>query len=466
MRSLLSCLLLSVVVASSAVAPSYGADADETEKFLLAAEIADGETTEVTVTLELGGDWIDAEATGTKKLPLTVTGELQYTEQLLSWDADATQPLRSLRTYQTAKAKIQKGKEGMVRELPEAKRLVVAEMRDEHAVLVGDKTPLTRDQFDLINIVGNSLALNRLLPGREMAEGESWDHDTGAIAALLGMDHVAACGVRSVVMGCEHHQVQIRMAGTIHGTVDGAPTEMELRGAYLFHQQQKRVTKFNLAIQEVRTASQIVPGLDVVAKVSVSIEPSDETLTETSSDNDHFSKAARDISQPLANTLLYEAPQSGYRFLHNHAWYDVTAEQSDLVSLRSLHNGNWTAHCNVTTLPARSEGNETVLEDFEHDVRTSLGENLEQVTASTEWTTAQGHTCMGVIATGSTGEVPIEWRYYLIASPGLPRVSLAVTIEKSQIEQFEDADRQMIDSLELLEKVSATASKPAKQSKR
>ena len=110
-------------------------------------------------------------------------------------------------------------------------------------------------------------------------------------------------------------------------------------------------------------------------------------------------------------------------------------------------------------MPARSEGNETTLEDFEHDVRESLGDNVETVTASTEWMTAQGHTCFGVIATGSVEEVPIEWRYYLIASPGLPRVTLAVTIEKAQLEQFDDADRQMVDSLELLEKVSATASK-------
>ena len=463
MRSLLSCLLL-LVVGSSATTPTYGADA---EKFLLAADLADGETTNVTVTLKVGGDLIVREEKGNKKLPLTVAGELRYVEQLQGESSDPAQPIRSCRIYETATAKIQVDKRGIERELPEAKRSIVAEVREGRAVLMGANVPLTRDQFDLVNIVGNSLALNRLLPGDELAEGDSWDHDAADIGALLGMDHVAACGIRSVVMGCEHQQVKIRMAGTVHGTIDGAPTEMQLRGAYLFHQEQKRVTKLNLAIQEERTASQIVPGLDVVAKISVMVEPITETLPKSLSEKfgEDFSEAARDVSQPLANKLRYEAPQHGYQFLHDHAWY-VTAEQSDLVSMRSLHGGNQTAHCNVTTLPARSEGNETSLKDFEHDVRTSLGDSLETVTASTEWMTAQGHTCLGIVATGSVAEVPIEWRYYLLASPGLPRVSLAVTIEQEQLEQFDDADRQMVDSLELLEKVPATASKPVKQSKR
>ncbi len=451
MRFLLCCLLLSVCV----VTPT---SAEEETKFLLAAELADGDTSTVTVTLEVGGDLVAIEEKGTKKYPLTVAAELRYTEQLLTWTADADQPIRSFRQYETATAKTQVDEGGLQRELPESKRSVVAEVRAGRAVLAGAETPLTRDQFDLINAIGNSLALNRLLPESELAESESWDHEADAIGALLGKDHVAGCEVRSVVTGNKLHQVQIRLAGTVHGTIDGAPTEMQLRGAYLFHQQHHRITKFNLAIKELRTASQIVPGLDVVAKFSVTVEPSSVELPE------NFGEAFGDVSQPLAGTLRYESSQQGYQFLHDCAWY-VTAEQSDLVSLRSLQEGNLTAHCNVTTLPARSEGRETTLKEFESDVRDSLGKNLETVSASTQWTTAQGHECFGVVAQGQVENVPIEWRYYLVASPGLPRVSLGVTIEQSQLELFDDADRQIVDSLELLA-TPAMAQKPTKQHSR
>ena len=453
MRLLLSCLLLLVLTGSPC-------GAEEAARYLLASDLTAGDTTRVQVTLEVGGDLLIAEEKSgeTKKLPLTVSGQLNYTEQLLDWSDDAQQVTRSWREYESATAKIQVDKSGIQRDLPPGKRSVIAEIRGGRAVLDGASQRLTRDQFDLVNVVGNSLSLNHLLPGRELAEGDDWDHDADEIGALLGMDHVAVCEVRSVVTGSEHRQVQIRMAGTVHGTIDGAPTEIEVRGAYLYHQIYKRVTKFNLAIKESRTASPIVPGLDIVAKVSLTVAPAKESLTSK------ISERALDVTKPLNTMLSYDATQLGYRFLHDRAWY-VTSESSDLISLRSLHNGSQTSHCNVTTLPARSAGRETTLQQFERDVRKSLGERLETVTASTGWKTVQGHDCLGVVAQGNVEEVPIEWRYYLVSAPDLPRISVAVTLKQSVLQQFSDADRQIIDSLELLPKAKTASMRKKKRNR-
>ena len=78
------------------------------------------------------------------------------------------------------------------------------------------------------------------------------------------------------------------------------------------------------------------------------------------------------------------------------------------------------------------------------------------MTASRQWTTSQGNTCLGVVALGKVEDVPVQWRYYLIAAPGLPRVSIALTVEQSLIDKFADADRQLIDSLELFPLVSTS----------
>lgn len=448
MRSLLSCFVILISTVTTCVAA-------EKPTYLLAPELAEGDTSSVKVTLEVGGDMLLTEEKVERELPLTVTGELAYLEQLICWSPETNELARSVRKYQTANAKIQIDQGGIVRDLPTEKTSVAAELRDGKAHLACINAPLTRDQFDLVNVVGNSLALNRLLPGSKLSEGESWKHDNQSIGALLGMDNVAVCEVTSVITGCVNRQVQIRMAGTVHGTIDGAPTEMELRAAYLFHEKLKRVTKFNLAIKEKRTKSQVVPGLDVVAKVSVTVAPTTDKL---GIDDEQLS----DTTKPLSAVLSYEAPQRGYSFLHDAAWY-VIAEQSDRVSLRSLQNGNQTSHCSLSTLPARSEGRETSLEEFERDVRKSLGEHLNTVSASTNWITEQGHQCLGVVAEGEIEGVPIEWRSYLISSPDLPRVSLSVTIEQSQVEQFNDADRQIVDSLELAQPATTTAEKSTKK---
>ena len=418
--------------------------------YLLETKCKEGDSWIASVDLQVGGDQIIPELSGDKKFPLSVSAQLKYEEQLLAWSGDEV--ARSLRYYDTVAVKIQKEGGGTECYLRADSKLVVAEIRNQRAAFNGSEKPMSRQQLDLVNVVGNTLALQRLLPGRNLAEGDSWDHTAAAIGPLLGLDYVAVCEVSSVVTGEKHDQVQIRLVGTVHGTVDGAPTEMELRGAYLFHQRQKRITKFNLAIKELRTASEIVPGLDIVAKVSITLEPVSKRSKMTASQI----KQASNLSDPLERELVYDARTQGFRFKHDVNWY-VTGEQRELVSLRCMHRGDLVAHCNISTLPARSEGRFTSLDQFERDVRTSLGDSLESVAAATNWTTPQGYECLGVVAKGKVEDVPIEWRYYLIAADGLPRVSLAVTVEQSQLEQFKDGDRQLVDSLELMPAENETA---------
>lgn len=427
------------------------------EGFLLEPDLDTRATSTVTVELEVGGDLVAQGEKTLETLPMSVVGRLVYQERPVKWSPHAKEVARSVRRYQEASATIKVKDTALERTLPPNLSEVAAEIRDGYVTLNSLADRLTREQHDLLGVMGSSLAIDRLLPCREVAEGEGWDHELAAIAPLLGMDHVAVCEVRSVVTGESHDQVQIRLAGTVHGTIDGAPTEIDLRGAYLYHLKWNRITKFNLAIKEKRTASEVVPGLDTVAQVKLTIAPA--TKEERIGD-DLFAKA-KDVSRPLRRELLYEAPQLGFRFLHDAAWY-TTGEQSDVLSFRLLQDGSLTAHCNVSTLPPRSAGRETTLEQFERDVRTSIGESLEKVTKSTQWTTSLGNSCLGVIAEGKVEGVPVEWRYYLVWAPDLPRVTLALTVEQSLVKQFADADRQLIDSLELLprEPHATTAGRP------
>jgi hypothetical protein len=425
--------------------------------YLLKPKLSTSATTTVSIDLEMGGQLLSQEAGKIESQPVSVVAKVRYHERLVQWTPEATAAARSVRQYEEASATIKVEDEGTHDSLPANRRTLAVEIRDGYVAIDSLSEPLTRKQFDLVNIDGNSLALDRLLPGREIAEGENWSHDRAAIAPLLDMDHVAVCEVSSVVTGETNNQVQIRLAGTVHGTVGGAPTEIELRGAYLFHLDLQRITKFNLAIQEKRTPSEVVPGLDIVAQIKMTITPaaaSDRLSTE-------LAAQVSDTSRPLRRALLYDGRQQGFQFLHDAAWY-IMNEQTDILSLSFLQEGNRTGHCKLSTLPSRSADRGTTLEEFERDVRASIGTHLERVTASREWTTSQGNTCLGVVAIGKMEDVPMQWRYYLIAAPDVPRVSIALTVEQSLIERFADADRQLVDSMELLPLSSTTtAARPS-----
>jgi hypothetical protein len=449
---------------------AYAAPASDTF-YLLEPNLKAGLQSIIEIELKVGGDLLVQENTpseppadssiqkipATEKLPMSVVAKLRYEEQMLAWSAKDVS--RSLRYYDTAQATFKVGAENLKRTMPDSQRLVLTEIRDSLVTMNGLNAPLTRNQIDLLHVVGDTLVLDRLLPGQRLAEGENWNHDAETIGALLGMDNVADCEVSSVISGEAQGQVRILLAGSVHGSIDGAATELDLRGEYLFDQAQKRISRFNLAIKEHRKTGPVTPGLDIVANLTLKVTPK-QTLSHLSNKPTGLTK---NLAVPINHELLYYSPQNGVRFRHDDHWY-ITAESRKQLALRRLQGSTLVAHCNITTLPARSTGRQTTLEQFEREIRQALGDHLDEVSAAKEWNTATGHHCLGIFVNGKTKEVPLQWRFYLIATDDMPRVSLTVTIEQAQLDEFADADRLLVDSLQLTGKqVPETASKPGKR---
>lgn len=450
-------LVLALIVAAAFARPLRGAEATSGPAYDLTARLKPGDVANISATLDVGGELIlpakpDAEET---KMPLNVTAKMTYVEQILAWSADSAAASRSIRRYSDAGATIKTDNSGIERSLPADRRVIVAEVSGQGAALGGLDGPLKREEFDLIDIEGNTLALDRLLPGKSLREGEGWDHDAAVMGALLGMDHVAVCEVRSVVTGEANRQVQIRMAGTVQGTVDGAAAELELRAAYLYHLDRGRITKFNLAIKQNCKAGDVTSGLDVVAKLSLILAP---VAGASSSFDAATLKQAADMKPADLRALVVDAPERGYRFRHDNSWF-VVNQQRELMSLRLLDEGEFLAHCNVVTSPPRPVDKPKTLPDFEKEVCDALGDKVGKVAAATEWTAPTGCRCLGVFVDGTVNDVEMQWRYYHISGTDLPQVTLSVTVEQAVLERFADADRPLVDSLELVELPSKTASK-------
>jgi hypothetical protein len=446
--------LLLIAACSAQISGSLAPCFASKPTFLLQSRLSAGDRAIIEADLDVGGHLVvpqnqQGDETGQKttsptRLPMSVVAGVRYQQHVVSWSPESDEPGRSLRYYEKAQATIKVAEGGTERSLAEDARLVVTEIRDQRPALAGLYVPLTREEHDLINIAGNPIALDRLLPGKLLAEGDQWKHDASVIGALLGLEHTAVSEVTSVVIGEKNHQVQVRIAGTVHGTIDGAATEMSLQGAYLFHLQHGRITKFNLAIEELRSPGAVAPGLDIVAKLKLTIAPCQSLA--------HIRPKALQLAQkqtePIRRELIYRSPDRGFEFNHNTDWY-VTANGRDLLALGQLREGELVAHCNITILPPRAKGRETELNQFERDIRQSLGKHFKEVAAANQWTTPAGHQCLGIIVNGEIQGVPLQWRYYLIASPDLPRVSLAFTLEQPKEGLFADSDRSIVDSMKL-----------------
>jgi len=445
-----------------------------------------GDITHVTIELEVGGD-LQVRSANDKSgiqdkeeakqeiqnLPMSVSATLAYDERRLDPpgnDSEDGPPARSLRYYNRATAVIKVDDGGQKPTLPENRRLILVQPVGERTILASPHGPLERAQLDLIDVVGNSLQLESLLPKSPVAEGDTWPQDQATMARLLTLDSIAVCEMESVLAKFNNQYAQIRMAGTVHGTSDGAATELEVRGVYIFNRKQGQITRLNLAIKEKRSLGDATPGFDVVAKLRMKIEPREESA--------HLTEevvAALPLAETTSlDTLLHVAKEQGFRLDHDRQWY-MTGEDREAVTFRRIDVSGLVAQCTLTRLPPKSADRQTTLEQFEKDVRFSLGKRFGQLVSSDQWTNRHGHSCFRLTVRGQVEKLPVEWHYYLIA-PQSPeslqeghRVSMAVTIEGTMVDQLAKADRALVEALELLPMQNGsteTAAKPVKASVR
>jgi hypothetical protein len=269
--------------------------------------------------------------------------------------------------------------------------------------------------------------------------------------------------VQSVLEEFNADFAKVRFAGTVHGTADGAATQQDVRGVYLFDRRQHRVSRLNLAVHETRAIGAATPGLDAVAKVQISIAPLKKSAH---LGDDAVAKLKRQSRTP-ARELSFEAPTLGFRVRHDRNWY-VTAEGREAVTFRRIDNSDLVAQCTLTLLQSKSEGRQTSLEQFQKDVTFNLGKGFGELVSARQWQNEAGLYCYEVIARGHVEELPVEWHYYLAAPASGPRVSVVVTIEKPMVERLATADRDLVESLQLFPALppAKTAAQPTSESRR
>jgi hypothetical protein len=445
-----------VVLALVVVACDQRLFADVVGKYSLHSERRAGEVTRVEVALQVGGD-LKLVSDGKKKtLPMSVVANLTYDEQLLALDGEL--PVRSIRFYDEARAVIKVDKGGETPALDPGRRLIAVEKPARTApVLYCPAAALSREELDLVDVPGNTLLVDRLLPTEPLAVGESWKLSDQTLADLLCLEAVSWTDVKSVFNQIADGVAEITSAGSLSGAVGGVSTEIQLKAKCRFDLNEKRITYLALLIKEKRAVGHIGPGLDTVAKLIVKINPAagSDNLTAEAIDN-----VPAALSPELSN-LSYTAQGGQFHLLHDRRWF-LTSDDPKLAVFRLVDRGELVAQCNISAIAAGQKKLVTLAE-FQRDVQNSLGKNFGQFASASQTTHEAGYTVLRVVARGAVSQLPIEWVYYLIADGKGHKVSLAFTLEESLQDRFAQSDRALANAVRLAEPKAETAAKPSRQ---
>lgn len=416
---------------------------------------AAGSIDHVGAVLEVEGK---AKYTGEEKVEtpkMSVVASLLYDERTLEIPTTSTGCLRSLRFYDRADAKINVGDVGLKPALRDQRRLIGVKIDGSKATLFSPNGSLSRDELDLIDLVGDSLLVDGFLPERPVARGESWTHRDSLIAALLGLDKLKTNDVRSTLGEINDASALVDVAGRVEGAVDGVTTRIEIKGKYRFNRKTGRIDWFGLLVHENRDVGHVAQGLDVVARLKMQIEPRDrsERLEDAAIEGLDLEPTA------AATQLTCESAERDWQFLHDRRWYLVTSEH-DLTVLRMIDRGELVAQCNVAPLPRVEPGKQATLEQFQTDVKNALGKQFGQFVKASQRANEKDYRVLSVVAQGLVSELPIQWHYYLIADEQGRQVVFAFTVEASLAERLGQSDQDVVDSFTFVDE--GVARRPAR----
>ncbi|MBN2475844.1 MAG: hypothetical protein JXB62_14625 [Pirellulales bacterium] len=431
------------------------ADSPQTSvKYVLQGVRKPGDTDRVVIRLEVGGDVLQAVETEIHRMKLSVVCDLSYDEKVLQLPNASDGRARSIRHYDQVDPVIKVEDDGMKPVLRPQRRLIGVQVDPPKVTLFSPNGKLTRDELELVDILGNSLLLEQLLPEGPVAVGESWSHDEKLILALLGMDVASRVDVQSKLTEVTGTAARFELSGRVEGALCGAATEIELKAKYRFDRRTRRIDWLGLLIQEKRGVGHVKRGVDVVARLQVRISPeaTPAALTEA---------ALEDLSlQPTAalEPLSYQSAEGGWQLTHDRRWH-LIGENPDLAVLRMVDRGELIAQCNVSPLPKLAANKEVPLSAFQDDVRKALGESFGEFIEAAQWASDADHRIYRVVVQGKVAELPIQWHYYLVSDKHGRQVAFAFSVEGNLVDRLDDADQKLVDSLRFLEPKVASSGK-------
>ena len=439
-------LLCCVLLGMAAAMPAAAADAKST--FTFRAEREPGQIDRVAVLLEVGGETKYLDDGKPKRDKMSVTCSLDYFEKTLEVPTEAGGVRRSIRDYQKVAVVVKVGDGQFEPALRPEHRLIGVEAAKQTTLLFSPAGSLTRDELDAIDIQGNSLLVDRMLPDKSVAVGDQWEHSEQLMAALLGLDEVAKSSVQSTLKEVTDSVARFEFTGQIEGAIYGVSTKVEVKGKYRFDLRTKRIDWFAMLFQADWNVNFVADGMDAGSRLQMTIAPAKEPTSLADA------ALAKRVLKPTAelSQLIYESPDGGWQLQHDRRWYlHHQHAESTAAVLRLLNRGMPLGQCKLSSLPRREPDKLISLEEFQDDVRRALDKSFGEFIEAGQASNEADYRVFRVVVHGTSSDIPMRWIYYLVADSQGRQVAFTFAVEQELIERFADADKPLVGSLRFLE---------------
>ncbi len=389
-----------------------------------------------------------------QKLPIEAQAKFRFRERRLPSGGRDANSLRAVREFEAASLDTTISGRESQQELPESHRVIVASGAETGVWVYCPNGMLSRETMDLLELPGEPLALQALLPTSDVDVGDKWTPNAWATQMLATVEAVQKSEMNCELASLKGTTATITLEGSVLGQRYGANTDVKVSGEMTFDTKSQLIETAKLTYNIKANIGTVSPGIDarVESVVTRQISPTKGKLTD---------KLIEDlpVSPPRGvEMLVFDATPWKVQLLHERRWHlfqSMLEGTSQVVIFRLMENGSLLCQCNIAQIPAAAPGQHASLDQFESDIKTSLGKRFKAMQPYEKIPADNGQTIYRFIAEGQTTlasakeavAVPMQWHYYLLAAPNGQQLSFVFAIEPQLVEQLAERDLEMVKSV-------------------
>jgi hypothetical protein len=404
-----------------------------------------GDCFKIQLDMKLSGEMRIRKNDKTVPLKQEASAVHDYSERILVVAREGSVE-KTARLYETAKATIGVGDERGERTLRSERRLFVAQRHNDQALVYSPSGPLTRDELELTADHFDSSAVTGLLPGKEVAVGDTWKVPANVVQALCNFEGLTEHSLIGKLESATAETATFHLSGTANGIEDGALAKLKIDAIGRFDLKAKHLVALEWKQKDERDQGPVTPASLVETTTTLkrqSIEqPSaltDVALVSVPSD--------WDVPAPMTQ-LEHREPQGRYSMLYPREWH-ITAQVKEQLVMRYMDRGDFVAQVTLTPWKKADKDKPMTPEEFKQTMNDMAGWEPEKELQAGEVPAENGRWVYRYSSSGQMDGIATVQNCYLIATADGEQMIVVFAMTPKQVDKLGARDLSLVGSLEI-----------------
>jgi hypothetical protein len=376
-------------------------------------------------------------------LPLTAKATHEFAERVLAAGADGLVG-KSARVYETAAAVITVDGGRSEKALRKERRLCVAQRAGDEAFTYSPAGPLTREELELVGEHFDTLCLAGLLPGKDVAVGDTWQVPNPVAQSLCHFEGLTEQDLACKLEEADGKVARVAVTGSATGIELGALVKLKVEARYRFDLGAHRLTWLEWKQTDDREQGPASPAL--TAQSTTTLTRTAVARPETLTDAALVSVPGAKVPEPLRN-VEYRDAKDRFSLVYDRAWQVVGQPEGRLI-LRLMDRGDFVAQATVTPWRPAPKGKHLSEDEFRAAMADTPGWEAEKELQAGEVPAADGSWVYRLSTLGQLDGVAVMQNFYLVAGPGGEQVVVAVTLTPKKADALGSRDLSLAGSIE------------------